>query len=111
MNGIIGMTELALGTDLTSEQRDYLDAVRVSAETLLDLLNDILDLSKIEAGRLELENVPFDLRQVVEQVTDIMAQRAAAKGLELLLYVTPEMPATLRGDATRLRQVTGQPDR
>jgi signal transduction histidine kinase/CheY-like chemotaxis protein len=105
MNGIIGMTELALGTDLTSEQRDYLDAVRISAEALLDLLNDILDLSKIEAGRLELECLPFDLRQIVEQVTDIMAQRAAAKGLELLLYVTPEMPAALRGDPTRLRQV------
>ena len=105
MNGIIGMTELALGTDLFDEQRDYLTAVQTSAETLLDLLNDILDLSKIEAGQLELEDVPFDLRKVVEQVTDILAQRASAKGLELLLYVAPDVPSGLRGDPTRLRQV------
>jgi len=105
MNGIIGMTELALGTTLTDEQRDYLTAVQTSAETLLDLLNDILDLSKIEAGQLELEDVPFNLRKVVEQVTDIMAQRASAKGLELLLFVAPDVPSGLRGDPTRLRQV------
>lgn len=105
MNGIIGMTELALGTDLSEEQRDYLEAVRISAETLLDILNDILDLSKIEAGRLELERVPFDLRYVVEQVADIMAQRASARGLELLIFVAPDAPPTLRGDPTRLRQI------
>ena len=105
MNGIIGMAELALGTELTAEQRDYLSAVQTSAESLLDLLNDILDLSKIEAGRLELEEIDFDLRQIVEQLADIMAQRASQKGLELILHIHPDVPAGLRGDPLRLRQI------
>ncbi|GAB4448842.1 MAG: hypothetical protein Kow0031_31340 [Anaerolineae bacterium] len=105
MNGIIGMTELALGTGLSAEQREYLSAVQTSADALLNLLNDILDFSKIEAGRLELEEVDFDLRQVVEQLADIMAQRAAAKNLELLLDVPPDIPTGVRGDPLRIRQV------
>ncbi|RME42790.1 MAG: PAS domain-containing sensor histidine kinase, partial [Caldilineae bacterium] len=105
MNGIIGMTELALGTELTPEQRDYLSAVQTSAESLLGLLNDILDFSKIEAGRLELEEVDFDLRQTIEQLADIMAQRASQKGLELILHIHPDVPAGLRGDPLRLRQI------
>jgi signal transduction histidine kinase/DNA-binding response OmpR family regulator len=105
MNVIIGMTDLTLRTGLTDEQRDYLDAVQISAASLLSLLNDILDFSKIEAGRLELEEAPFDLRHVVEQTADIMAQRASEKGLELMFHVCPDVPTRLRGDALRLRQV------
>ncbi len=105
MNGIIGMTELALGTELSPEQREYLDAVRTSAESLLDLLNDILDFSKIEAGRLELEHADFDPRRIVGQLSDVLAHRAAQKGLELLLYVHPDVPARIRGDSLRFRQV------
>jgi PAS domain S-box-containing protein len=105
MNGVIGMTELALGTNLSREQRDYLTAVQTSAESLLSLLNDILDFSKIEAGRLELEEVDFDLRQVIEQLADIMAQRAAEKKLELILNLPPDLPAGVRGDPLRIRQI------
>ncbi len=105
MNGIIGMTELALGTTLTDEQRDYLLAVQTSAEALLSLLNDILDFSKIEAGKLELEEIDFDLGQVVEQLADIMVQRAVQKNLELLLYLHPDITTAVRGDPLRLRQV------
>lgn len=105
MNGIIGMTELALDTPLSQEQREYLTAVQTSAETLLNLLNDILDFSKIEAGRLELEEIPFDLRRVIEQLADIMAQRASAKNLELILHVHSGVFTNVRGDPLRLRQV------
>ncbi len=105
MNGIIGMTELALGTELTTEQRDFLTAVQTSAESLLGLINDILDFSKIEAGRLELEYIPFDLRQIVEQLADIMAPRAAQKGLELALHIQPHLPTGIIGDPLRLRQI------
>jgi PAS domain S-box-containing protein len=105
MNGVIGMTELALGTRLSREQRDYLTAVQTSAESLLSLLNDILDFSKIEAGRLELDDVDFDLRQVIEQLADIMAQRAAEKRLELVLNLPPDLPTGVRGDPLRVRQI------
>ncbi len=105
MNGIIGMTELALGTKLTGEQQDYLTAVQSSADSLLSLINDILDFSKIEAGRMELESVPFDLRQSIEQMADIMAQRAAEKKLELMLHIQPYVPTGVCGDSLRFRQV------
>ncbi|GAB4427734.1 MAG: hypothetical protein Kow0031_07810 [Anaerolineae bacterium] len=105
MNGIIGMTDLALGTSLTAEQREYLNSVRASAESLLHLINDILDFSKIEAGRMELEAVPFDVRQIIEQLADVMAQRAAEKKLELVMFVHPNVPYGLRGDPFRFRQV------
>jgi PAS domain S-box-containing protein len=105
MNGIIGMTELALETQLTEEQSDYLAAVKTSAESLLGLINDILDFSKIEAGRLELEHIPFDLRNTVEQVADIMAQRASEKNLELALFIQPQLSTGVRGDALRFRQI------
>jgi two-component system sensor histidine kinase/response regulator len=105
MNVIIGMTSLALKTDLVSEQRDYLNAVRNSSESLLGLLNDILDFSKIEAGRLELEETAFKLQEVIEQTADIVAQRASEKGLELVFHIHPEVPAHLRGDPLRFRQV------
>jgi len=105
MNGIMGMVELLLQTELTPVQREYLNMAQASAETLLGLLNDILDLSKIEAGRLELDEVDFDLRQVVEQVMDIIAPRAAQRGLELTCRVDPAVPSHVRGDPLRLRQI------
>ena len=105
MNGIIGMTELALGTDLTREQREYLEMVKMSADALLGLLNDILDFSKIEAGKLELEEIDFDLRSTLENVADTLALKAQEKGLELACHIKPEVPTALRGDPGRLRQV------
>lgn len=105
MNGIIGMTELALNTDLTHTQREYLDMVKNSAETLLELLNDILDFSKIEAGRLELERTDFDLRDLLGDTMQALAVRAHGKGLELALQIRPDVPDALTGDPHRLRQV------
>jgi PAS domain S-box-containing protein len=105
MNGVFGMLELALDTPLTSEQQDYLKTALESAEALLNLLNDILDVSKIEAGKLDLEEIDFDLRVAVESVATTMAPRAEAKGLEMACMVHHNVPALLRGDPARLRQV------
>ncbi len=105
VNGIIGMTELALRTRLNAEQRDYLETVNSSAQSLLDLLNDILDFSKIEAGKLELERADFKLREVLDETLAAYAPRAHAKGLELLLDVRGNVPEILTGDSHRLRQV------
>jgi CheY-like chemotaxis protein len=105
MNGIIGMTELALGTELSREQREYLEMVQVSADSLLALLNDILDFSKIEARKLELDIVDFDLSQMLDDMIRPFAPRAHQKGLELLYHVAPDVPVALSGDPTRLRQV------
>ena len=105
MNGIMGMTDLALGTDLTVEQREFLLTVKMSAEQLLALLNDILDFSKIEAGKLDISPVDFRLRDCVADALHMLAARADEKGLDLLCRVAPEVPEELVGDPDRLRQI------
>jgi PAS domain S-box-containing protein len=105
MNGVIGMTELVLDTALTREQREYLEALKGSADSLLTLLNDILDISKIEAGRFELEPIEFSLRNSVTEILKTLAVRAHAKGLELIYHIEPGVPDSLVGDAGRLRQI------
>ncbi len=105
VNGIIGMTELALKTSLNPMQRDYLESVNSSAQSLLELLNDILDFSKIEAGKVELEVIDFNLRDTLEDALSTYASRYHAKGVELLLDIRPEVPEALIGDPHRLRQV------
>jgi two-component system, sensor histidine kinase and response regulator len=105
MNGVIGMSGLLMDTPLTAEQRDMAEMIRTSGDALLQIINDILDFSKIEAGRLELETVEFDLRQVVEGAVELLAERAAASGLELITVIDPDIPSTLCGDPSRLRQV------
>ena len=105
MNGIIGMTEIALGTPLSSDQREFLMSVRSSAHSLLDLVNDLLDLSKIEAGRLQLEARELELVELAEQTCRVLAPRAHEKGLEMICRVAPEVPDNLVGDRLRLRQI------
>jgi PAS domain S-box-containing protein len=105
MNGIIGMTELALATDLSPEQREYLSVAKLSAESLLTIINDILDISKIEAGRLQLDPAPFNFRQHLGDVTRALAMRARQKGLELSVQVQADVPPVVVGDSGRLQQV------
>jgi two-component system, sensor histidine kinase and response regulator len=105
MNAIMGMTDLALNTELTAEQREYLNTVRTASESLLGLLDDILDLSRIEADRIELEQVDFDIRQVIDQVAGMMLPRVAEKDLELIVHTHADVPERLHGDPLRLRQI------
>jgi two-component system, sensor histidine kinase and response regulator len=105
MNGIIGMTELMLCTALTAEQKEYLQAVKISADALLSLINDILDFSKMESGKFELITTDFSLRDCVGNTMSTLAGQAHSKGLELAFHVPPETPDNLTGDPGRLRQI------
>jgi signal transduction histidine kinase/AmiR/NasT family two-component response regulator len=105
MNGILGMTSLAMEATSVEEQQEYLALVKASGESLLQLINDILDLSKIEAGKLELESIPFDPRQLVADVMKLIEWRAAQKALALDWHVAREVPVALNGDPMRLRQI------
>jgi len=105
MNAIIGMTHLALRTELSPKQRGYLNKISNAAESLLAIINDILDFSKIEAGRLELEHAPFGLDEVMDNVADVVGMKADQKGLELVFSIAPDTPRRLVGDSLRLSQV------
>ena len=105
LNGVIGMLELLGGTTLDARQERYMRIARSSAGTLLGLINDVLDFSKIEAGKLELEHIQFDLHLLLEDVAEMFSHRAAAKNLELSCYVAPNVPAIVRGDPERVRQI------
>ncbi len=105
MNGVIGMTRLLLETPLSDEQRHHVEAVHDSGEALLTIINDILDLSQMEAGRLTLDRIDFDLDKLVERVAALVAPRVRAKGIELALRLAPEVPRALHGDPGRLRQI------
>src|SRR5580692_7369541 len=105
MNGVIGMAQILAETNLNASQREYVDIIRGSAQALLSLINDVLDLSKIEAERLELEHVDFDLRDVVYETVSAMALQSAVKGIELIVNIDSDMPILVRGDPGRLRQI------
>ncbi|MFW9606275.1 MAG: PAS domain S-box protein [Pseudomonas sp.] len=105
MNAIIGMSHLALKTEMTSRQRDYLSKIEKSGKHLLGIINDILDFSKIEAGKLSIEKTDFDLYKTLENVTHLIAEKAGSKGLELIVKVAPDVPSLLRGDPLRLGQI------
>ena len=105
MNGVLGMTELLLETGLTSTQRKYAETVQRSGKNLLGIINDLLDFSKIEAGKLELENEDMDLRRTIEDIVELLAERAHAKGLDLACSIPPNLLTQVRGDALRLGQV------
>ena len=105
MNAIVGMTDLALDTELTREQREYLLTVKTATDSLLNIINDILDFSKIEAGKLEIETIEFSIRETIEGVLNTLALRAHEKGLELACRIQPDVPEVLAGDPDRLRQI------
>ncbi|MHC6219646.1 hybrid sensor histidine kinase/response regulator [Arthrobacter sp. MMS24-S77] len=105
MNGVIGLTGLLLDTPLEETQRQYAEGVKGAGEALLTLINDILDFSKLEAGKVDLDPAPFNPRTLVEELAALLAEAAQAKGLELIAYCRPEVPAMLIGDAGRIRQI------
>jgi PAS domain S-box-containing protein len=105
LNGVIGMSGLLLGTELTAEQTEFVETIHSSGDSLLGLINDILDYSKIESGRLDLEQTPFDLRDCVETALDVLAVRASDKNIDLVYWIDEDVPAAITSDITRLRQV------
>ncbi|MCT7981936.1 PAS domain S-box protein [Laspinema sp. A4] len=105
MNGVLGMTELLLRTQLTAQQRDFVQTLKISGENLLTLIDDILDFSKLEAGEMRLDSHEFDLNQTLEDAVDLFTLSAASKQIELAVLVTPDVPRYLKGDASRLRQI------
>ena len=105
MNGVIGMSSLLSETNLSEQQRSYAETIGACGETLLNVINDILDFSKIESGGMELEDIDFDLRDSIEHIFDLFSTRAAKKGIELLYQVESRVPACIRGDDLRLRQI------
>lgn len=105
MNGVLGMTELLLGTTLNHQQRRFTETVQHSAKSLLEIIDDLLDYSKIEAGRLALDDIPYDLREVAEETIELLAGRAQEKGLELMCYIPSDLQTSVSGDPLRLRQV------
>ena len=105
MNAIIGLSHLALGTELSRKQHDYLTKIQGSAQNLLGIINDILDFSKIEAGKLDMEEIDFDLAEVLDNLANIVSVKSAEKGLELIIDLDPETPLGLKGDPLRLNQI------
>ncbi|GAA4460195.1 hypothetical protein GCM10023093_02430 [Nemorincola caseinilytica] len=105
MNGVIGMASILANTQLTEEQADYVETIRISGETLLSIINDILDFSKIESGKMELEAQPLNIRTAIEETYDLLAMKAGEKGIDLLYYIDPMVPAEIHGDMVRLKQI------
>lgn len=105
MNGVVGMVDLLLQTSLSAEQSHYAEAIKYSADALIGIINDILDYSKIEAGKLEIENIDFDLKQITDNVSDMMNIQAVEKGLQYNCIIDKDVPCLIKGDSGRLRQV------
>jgi signal transduction histidine kinase len=105
MNGVLGMANLLIDTNLSTEQREYVDVISKSGESLITIINDILDFTKIESGKLSLENSKFELRTFIEDILDLFSVKAIEKSLDLLYLIQPDVPYCLIGDVTRLRQV------